>query len=321
MPKSLFLLGTGFIGGSVLTALLEKKQEYAISALSRDDEKSEKLKQLGVRPVKGSLDDDEVIAKEAAEADVILHIATADDLPSVKSILKGLGQRDPSKPPAIYIHTSGTGVLTFPTHPASVVFNDKDPPKFDTLIPDEAPHRTIDLTIKHAAESGKLNAKISILFPPLIYGIGSGPYNQTSIQIPAWAKKVVREKTFTTWGPQHYWNNIHVKNLVNAYLTLLSHLETTTTPPPIYVVAETGEHTWGDVAVVLRKELEARNLLAKDAPSVEFDDGSDASPTGSQRRSRSEWLHEWGWEVERLPSVTESISEELDEMVRQGAFE
>lgn len=37
-----------------------------------------------------------------------MHIATADDLPSVKSILKGLEKRDKSKPRAIYIHTSGS---------------------------------------------------------------------------------------------------------------------------------------------------------------------------------------------------------------------
>lgn len=69
MSKSLFLLGTGFIGGSVLTALLEKK-EYRISALSRDPKKSERLKALGVRPVEGELSSDEVISKEATEADV-----------------------------------------------------------------------------------------------------------------------------------------------------------------------------------------------------------------------------------------------------------
>lgn len=39
---------------------------------------------------------------------IVLHMATADDLPSVKSILKGLSRRDSSKPPVIYIHTSGS---------------------------------------------------------------------------------------------------------------------------------------------------------------------------------------------------------------------
>lgn len=71
MAKTLFLLGTGFIGGSVLNALLEdKKDQYTISALCRDPKKADKLKELGVRPVQGELASDELIAKEAAEADV-----------------------------------------------------------------------------------------------------------------------------------------------------------------------------------------------------------------------------------------------------------
>ncbi|GAA5824450.1 hypothetical protein JCM11251_000428 [Rhodosporidiobolus azoricus] len=319
MTKSLFILGTGFIGGSVLTALLEKK-EFAIAALSRDDKKADKLKELGVRPVKGTLSDDEVISKEAAQADVILHIATADDLPSVKSIIKGLGQRDASKPPALYIHTSGTGVLTVPTHPDDVIFNDNDQEKFDTLIPDHAPHREIDLTIKSAVESGKLNAKVSIILPPNIYGVGTGPFNRISIQTPRWATTVVKQKKWTTWGGHRHWNNIHIKNLVSAYLTLLEHLESTDSAPPLYIIAETGEHLWGDVGVVLKKELEARNLLSKDAPSEEIEEGNTETETGTQSRSKSEWLHEWGWKVQDAPSVTESIGEELDVMIQNGAF-
>lgn len=70
MVKQLFILGTGFIGGSVLAALLDKKDQYEIAALNRDDAKVAKLEALGVRPVKGSLDSDDVISKEAAKADV-----------------------------------------------------------------------------------------------------------------------------------------------------------------------------------------------------------------------------------------------------------
>ncbi|GJN91313.1 hypothetical protein Rhopal_004332-T1 [Rhodotorula paludigena] len=299
MSKSLFLLGTGFIGGSVLTALLEKKQ-YRISALSRDPKKSERLEALGVRPVQGELSSDEVISKEAAEADIIMHIATADDLPSVKSILKGLRQRSADKAPAIYIHTSGTGVLTVPTHPVDVIFNDKDQAKFDRLIPDHAPHREIDLTIKKAVESKELNAKVSIMLPPNIYGVGTGPFNRTTIQIPLWIKEAIA-------------------NLVTAYLTLLSHLEQTTSTPPLYVIAETGEHRWGDLAPLVEKELKQRGLIKSDAETVVDPEGSVETETGTQSRSKAEWLHDWGWQVKQLPSVAESLPTEIDEMQRTGA--
>ncbi|GAA6018237.1 hypothetical protein JCM10207_002878 [Rhodosporidiobolus poonsookiae] len=317
MSKSLFLLGTGFIGGSVLTALLEKKN-YSISALCRDDKKAKKLEELGVRPVRGSLDDDEVISQEAGEADIILHIATADDLPSVKAILKGLGSRSSSKPPAVYIHTSGTGVLTVPEHPVDVIFNDKSPEKFDTLIPDEAPHRKIDLTIKEAVENKKINAKVSIILPPNIYGIGTGPFNRISIQTPRLIREAVKAKKLTIYGPHRWWNNIHIQNLVTAYLTLLSHLESTTTTPPLYIIAETGEHQWKEVGEVVDAELRKRDLIGGE--TAINPEGSLENETGTQSRSKSEWLHEFGWKVEQLDSVLESIPKEIDQMRADGEF-
>ncbi|GAA5853015.1 hypothetical protein JCM8547_004769 [Rhodosporidiobolus lusitaniae] len=320
MVKQLFILGTGFIGGSVLAALLEqKKSEYEFAALCRDEKKADKLKELGVRPVMGSLHDDEVISKEVEKADVVLHIATADDLPSVQSIIKGLSARPASKEPAIYIHTSGTGVFTIPEHPDDTVFNDKNPEQFDKLLDEEkSPHRKEDMAIKRAVDSGKLNAKVSIILPPTIFGVGSGPFNTISIQIPGWIKEV-KGKKFTVWGGQRRWQNIHIKNLVTAYLTLLAHLEnTTTTSPPLYVIAETGEHYWKDVGARLQKELSARKLITDEEPEVISDANYDLE-TGTQSRAKSEWLHEWGWKVdETLPSVFDSIPEEIEEMQRVG---
>jgi D-arabinose 1-dehydrogenase-like Zn-dependent alcohol dehydrogenase len=70
MAKSVFILGTGFIGGSVLAALLDQKDRYEISALCRDEKKAKKLEELGVRPVMGELASDDVISKEAEQSDV-----------------------------------------------------------------------------------------------------------------------------------------------------------------------------------------------------------------------------------------------------------
>lgn len=70
MTKSVFILGTGFIGGSVLEALRQEKDRYEISALCRDEKKAKKLEELGVRSVMGELASDDVISKEAERSDV-----------------------------------------------------------------------------------------------------------------------------------------------------------------------------------------------------------------------------------------------------------
>jgi len=88
---TLFLVGTGFIGGTLLTSLL-KEGKHEISALSRSEDKANKLKELGVRPVMGSLDD-EILVEESAKADVsillavVSHISQSRD--GFRSLIRG----------------------------------------------------------------------------------------------------------------------------------------------------------------------------------------------------------------------------------------
>lgn len=70
MTKNLFLLGTGFIGGTLLTELLSRRGDLAITALIRSDDKASKLQSLGVTPLKGDLNDEDLIAEAASKADV-----------------------------------------------------------------------------------------------------------------------------------------------------------------------------------------------------------------------------------------------------------
>lgn len=203
------------------------------------------------------------------------------------------------------------------------------------------------------------------MLPPNIYGVGTGPFNRTTIQIPLWIKEAVREGHLISqcvavvrslpcllWGSnarlsvlvqrsrpsleQHPRESqllkvvleylrltrpyaLQIANLVTAYLTLLSHLEQTTSTPPLYVIAETGEHRWGDLAPLVEKELKQRGLIKSDAETVVDPEGSVETETGTQSRSKAEWLHDWGWQVKRLPSVAESLPTEIDEMQRTGA--
>lgn len=305
---SLFLVGTGFIGGTVLKSLLEENK-YEISALSRDDKKSATLKDFGVRVVKGSLDD-EILVEESAKADIIIHAATADDQPSVKSILKGLSQRPKDKAPAIYIHTSGTGILTVPLHDESVYFSDTRPQQFDKLVPDHAPHRDVDLLIKAAVEKGDLNARITIILPPNIYGRGTGPFNQISIQIPRWIQISIKEKKVTQWGPTRWWNNIHVKDLALGYLVLLKHLESGPAQVPLYVFAETGERQWGKVGEAIHKALKAKGVV--DSEPIVVEEANNETQTGTQSRAHAELLRQWGWKPVEKQQVEESAVEDVE---------
>lgn len=54
------------------------------------------------------------------------------------------------------------------------VYSDTKSEEIDAL-PDSAPHRNVDLLIKNAVEGKEIgNAKVAILIPPMIHGIGNG---------------------------------------------------------------------------------------------------------------------------------------------------
>lgn len=74
---SLLLLGAGYVGGSLLQSLLASNK-YKITVLIRGEDRAEILKGLGVKPLIGSLDDEELLAKAATEHDVRVLIPLTD---------------------------------------------------------------------------------------------------------------------------------------------------------------------------------------------------------------------------------------------------
>jgi hypothetical protein len=118
--KTVFLTGaTGYIGGTVLTKLLSLSTPPAtITLLIRDEKKAQAIAQLKtngttLKPIIGSLQDLETLTKAAAEADIVINTADADDLPAAKALIEGMKQRkEKTKHRSLFIHTSGTGVLT-----------------------------------------------------------------------------------------------------------------------------------------------------------------------------------------------------------------
>ncbi|KAM0751121.1 NAD(P)-binding protein [Meredithblackwellia eburnea MCA 4105] len=310
----LFLVGVGYIGGSLLMSLVDSGR-YQITALTRSEDQVKVLKTLGVRPVFGTLDSGELIEKETRDNDVIIHSATADDQPSVKAILKGLENRPAGRPPAVYIHTSGTGLLKDGGEGISDEahhYSDDRPQEIDAL-PDNAFHRDVDLLIKTAVESGKIGeARVTIIIPPIIHGLGTGPFNNISIDVPAWAKKSMESKIVTVVGQgKNVWSNIHILDLVSAYQMILDSLLSSSPPHPMYFFAETGTHRWLDLA----KELQ-RVLLEKGLVSDELKFDPTPAYWGTNSRSSADLLRAMGWKPKKPMTIFESVNLEVDEVLK-----
>lgn len=97
------------------------------------------------------LNDQKLISEHVQNSDIVFHTATADHLPSVEVILAGIEERAKEGKPTIYIHTSGTSVLddnAVGAFKSDKIFHDDLQVETDS-VPDDAPHRGIDLdTVK-----------------------------------------------------------------------------------------------------------------------------------------------------------------------------
>lgn len=64
--------------------------------------------------------------------------------------------------------------------------------------------------------------KTALIVPPMIYGKGSGPGNQRSVQIPELVKAILQRQKGLQVGPGlSRWGNIHIQDLSRVLLRLV----------------------------------------------------------------------------------------------------
>lgn len=307
MP-SVFLIGPGLIGGEVLDFLLQDTK-YDITTLVRREAARSALHDLGVKTVMGSLSDTEIISSQTAVSDIVIHAATADDLPSVEAVLDGIRERNQRRQETIFIHTSGTSLLgdgAKGSHKSDFVFDDEKPSSIDSL-PDSAAHRKIDLAIVNARKELSPHAKFAIMIPPLIYGVSTRE-KRLSIQLPTMVRYSIKhgypgmiDKGLSVW------NHVHVKDLARAYLILLHWIEETSgeevSSNPYFFCENGQELSWEECAAqigrILHKAGKVGDPTPKTIPRENYGDlfgDPSALVIGSNARNRAHRLRKLGWE-------------------------
>jgi len=317
---------TGYIGGSVLVRLLEpsRKSKYEIRALVRSEEAVEKLKQLGVVPVLGSLDDLELLEKEATNADVVLNTANADHLPGTKAMVKGLSEKSKRR---ILIHTSGTGVLCDGAkgdYKSDFIYNDTD---MDSVhaIPISALHKDVDSFIFENVD----HFNSVIICPPTIYGLGIGPFNKHSVQIPMWIRAYSKVGHVATVGKgENYWNDVHIEDLADFYVLVLEKALAGEVEfgKNGWYFCESGEHRLGDVVAKIAeamnkyggfKDSSVRPFLKEEVDSLLGDIGGWLT-TGGNSRCKSDKARALGWVAKNnFGTILESIDPEVKTILKK----
>ncbi|PSR94156.1 hypothetical protein BD289DRAFT_451496 [Coniella lustricola] len=281
MALNILITGvTGYIGGDITHAVVERFPEYEYTFLVRNEERAKvvKAKYPKASYVYGSLDDGAVIEKAAAKADVVIH-----DVSSAETIAKGLEAGHSAERPGYWIHTSGTGILQYlcwlrclihdtlhsrtgqPPHPGDS-YDDVADIFLITSFPQAASHRPIDALVQATARRNGAAVRTAIVCPPTIYGVGRGPGNTRSIQVPDLIKTSLKLGfvPFVGTGLTE-WDQVHVADLADLYVRLLEKAVATVMGEEeheeevfgekAYYFAEAGAHRWVDVAGWVADEL------------------------------------------------------------------
>lgn len=304
--KNVLVVGPGFIGWNVVDRLVS--ENYRVTGLVRRAAHGQQLQLSGAKSIISDLDDSITIKNQTIQHDVIFHTATADHLPSVEAILAGVAERAKQGKSTIFIHTSGTSVLNDNAsgeYEGDRIYHDNKREEIDS-VPDDAPHRRIDLSILRAQKEIGDKAKIAIMIPPLIYGFNP-QHRRLSIQIP----------TLTRFALKHGYSGhvgkgfsvesqIHVHDLARAYIVLLHHMESSAAAEFLanpYFFCENGHDTsWKAIAVMigqgLHKAGKIENPEPRTIPESEYGDlfqEFTGATIGLNSRSRAVRLRELGW--------------------------
>ncbi|KAF2267753.1 NAD(P)-binding protein [Lojkania enalia] len=273
-PKIFITGGTGYVGGSVLDAIVEAHPEYEVTALLRKIPDDFSSRYPGVKIVQGDYDSADILSQAASEAEVVVHNGDSDHEPAINALICGLLERPT---PGFLIHLSGTGIVsdyhskTYLGKQNPKIWSDIDDYASISSLPDNAPHRNTEKILNAAiAEHGdKIN--IAIMCPPDIYGRGRGLGKSVSAYVPIFLKEVKELGRVFYYGEgTNTRSYVHIDDLLELYLKVVEAAvaggEGAEWGSNGYYFASTQEHNQICVSTIVGRILRKYGVVGNEEP-------------------------------------------------------
>ena len=269
-----FITGaSGYIGGSVAASLIDAG--HSVSGLVRNEQRARQVREKGIRPVIGSLDDTAVIARAAADADATINAANSDERGVVETLLDAMAGSNKA-----LIQTSGTSIV------ADVADGEFEGQVHEETTPFEpAELRAGRVAINQLVIDGSARGIRSVVIAPsLIYGKGHG-VNPHSMQVP-WLIDLARKHRVGrhVGSGKNIWSNVHIDDVVDLFIAALDKA-----PPGSLYYAENGENSMQEVSAAISSALgfgkTTRPMSVPDAVT-EWGEGAARYTMGSNSRVR-----------------------------------
>ncbi|MBN3728719.1 NAD-dependent epimerase/dehydratase family protein [Burkholderia sp. Ac-20379] len=294
-----FITGAGgFIGGSIAAGLAA--DGHRVVGLVRREAQAEELRAIGVEPRVGSLDDRDLLIREAQAADAVINAADSDHRGAVEALIAGLA--DSGK---VLLHTSGSSIVGDASggEGSDRIYEEDALPE---PTADKAARVAIDTLVLSAAQRGM---RAAVLCNTLIYGHGLG-LPRESVQLPRLIRQARKSGVVRHVGPgRNIWSNVHIDDVVALYKLAL---ERTPAEGTFYFV-ESGEAAFGEMSAAVAQAMglgEAQDWPLKDA-EAEWGYEMANYALGSNSRVRGERARRLlGWQPKHR-SVIEWIAKDM----------
>jgi nucleoside-diphosphate-sugar epimerase len=241
----IFLTGaTGYLGGSLAVTLLEAG--HHVRGLTRSPGTVAALRDLGIDPVVGDLDDARVLTDEAGAADAVINAADSDHAGAVTALVIALAGT--GKP---LLHTSGSSIVGEATagEIQHDVYTEADVAEGGAWqpAPDKAARVAIDREVLAAAGNG---VRSVVLCNTMVYGAGLG-LSADSVQIPRLVATARRTGVVRHIGPgRNIWSNVHLADACDLYLRALDGAA-----PGSFHFVENGEASFAEITQAIATAL------------------------------------------------------------------
>ncbi|QNK64078.1 NAD-dependent epimerase/dehydratase family protein [Pedobacter sp. PAMC26386] len=231
----IFLTGaTGYIGSSLAKFLADKGNQ--VYGLYRNPAKVEELKQLGIIPVLGTLEDKELLDQYARLSDTVIHTADSDHRSAIETMLIALAGTGKT-----FIHTSGSSVVG-----DDVLGRSENSEVFE----EESLFMPMDIRVERVSINNlvritgiQTQVRTIVIVPSMIYGDSLG-LDTESDQLPVIFRKSREMGKGVYLGKGiNRWSNVHIADLVELYDLALEKA-----PSAGYFYAENGEESYFDLA-------------------------------------------------------------------------
>jgi nucleoside-diphosphate-sugar epimerase len=267
--------GTGFIGGSVLHTIATSHPEYDITVMLRKIPEAFQSTYPNIKIVQGDYDSVDIITKNAAVADIVVHNGDSDHEKSLNAIISGLLSRPT---PGYLLHLSGTGIVSdWANEEYLGRLNPKVWSDISSLaeiqdLPYNALHRNTELILHETVRLNHDKINIAIMCPPDIYGKGKGLAKTHSALVPMYVKEIkhLGGEVFYYGEGTNTRSWVHIDDLMRIYLKVIEAAASGSGAEYFnengYHFAATQEHSQLDVANVVGRILHKQGDVADARP-------------------------------------------------------